>query len=171
MTDPARTPPPVRRLLGADAAAFHALRLEGFERHPLQFRYAIEDEAGLTLTQVAERLEREYVVGGDRDGALAGIGGLSGVAGHKLRHKAVLWGMYLRQEARGTGLADAIVQALLARARSEGFHQVLLTVAAENVAALRLYRRWGFESYGVEPRAVRNGSDYFDEALMVHHLV
>lgn len=170
MTETTRALPPVRRLLGTDAAAFHALRLEGFERHPLQFRYAVEDESGLTLAQVAERLEREYVVGGHRDGVLAGIGGLSGVAGSKLRHKALLWGMYLRDDARGTGLADAIVQALLSRARGEGFRQVLLTVAAENVAALRLYRRWGFERYGVEPDAVRSGSGYFAEVLMVHHL-
>jgi hypothetical protein len=42
---------------GGDAAAFHRLRLEGFERHPGELRVAVEDELGLGLDQVAARLE------------------------------------------------------------------------------------------------------------------
>jgi ribosomal protein S18 acetylase RimI-like enzyme len=158
--------PPIRRLTAEDAAAFHRLRLEGFERHPLQFRVAIEDEAGLTLDAVATRLTREYVVGGFVGSELVGIGGLSQLTGAKLNHKALLWGMYVRQDARGAGMGDAIVAALLDRAVAEGFRTVVLTVAADNNRARRLYERWGFETYGIEPGSVREGDGYFDEALM-----
>lgn len=166
----AATIPSVRRLRAADAEAFHAIRLEGFARHPRDFRIATEDEAALGLDAVAARLEREYVVGGFRDDALLGIGGLTRYAGAKLDHKALLWGMYVREAARGTGLAGAIVDALLAEARRIGVERVLLTVAADNARARRLYERHGFTRYAVEPRSIWLGDERLDEALMAADL-
>ncbi|MEP6572793.1 MAG: GNAT family protein [Gemmatimonadota bacterium] len=161
----------LRRLLPADAALYHAVRLEGISRHPNQFRIAVEDEAGLPIERVAERLASAWVVGGFAGATLEGIGGISRFDGAKLRHKALLFGMYVREGARGTGLSGAIVEALLTEARVMGVDQVILTLAADNTRARRLYERWGFEQYGIEPRAIKVGSDYFDEALMTHRLV
>ena len=67
----------VRRLTAADAPAFQALRLEGFALHPLQFRVAPEDESGLSLQAVGERLAKTFVVGGFHDDDLVGVGGLT----------------------------------------------------------------------------------------------
>jgi ribosomal protein S18 acetylase RimI-like enzyme len=161
----------VRRLGPGDAAIFRALRLEGFARHPLEFRIAPEDEASLTMAHVEARIGADYVVGGfTPDGALAGIGGLTRYAGAKLRHKALLWGMYVREAARGQGLGDAIVVDLLAHARATGVEIVQLTVVAENARARRLYERHGFTTYGTEPSAVKtetgDGFVYLDETLM-----
>jgi GNAT superfamily N-acetyltransferase len=157
----------VRRLIASDAAAFHALRLEGFVRHPLEFRIAPEDEQGQSPAAVAARLGAEYVVGGFDPQGLAGIGGITRMSGAKLRHRALLWGMYVHERARGSGLADGIVAALLEQARAEGLERVLLTVAAANSRARRLYERWGFSEYGVEPRAIKSAAGYIDEVLMV----
>lgn len=162
--------PVVRRLAAPDAADFRRVRLEGFIASPGLFRIAAEEEAELTGDEVAARLARDHVVGGFVDGALQGIGGLTRFAGTRLDHRALLWGMYVRPEARGAGLGDAIVGALLDEARRIGIRSVLLTVIAGNERAERLYRRWGFERYGVEPGAVRTGSGYVDEALMIRRL-
>jgi RimJ/RimL family protein N-acetyltransferase len=35
------------------------------------------------------------------------------------------------------------------------------------VAAIRTYRKFGFETYGTEPRALKVGSEYVDEHLMI----
>src|SRR4051794_27827903 len=110
----------VRRLSPADAASYHALRLEGFARHPLQFRVAPEDERHLTIEIVASRLDSAFVVGGFDDQGLAGVAGLSRYEGAKLRHRALLWGMYVSERARGRGLADDLMRALLSEARAEG---------------------------------------------------
>jgi ribosomal protein S18 acetylase RimI-like enzyme len=160
----------VRRLLPAHAAAYHELRLEGFTRHPRQFRVAPEDERELSLPQVGERLARTFVVGGfDADG-LAGVGGLTRFDGLKLMHRALLWGMYVRTRARGAGLADELMRMLLEEARSRGIEQVILTVAAGNDRARRLYERWGFAVYGTEPRAIKLAEGYLDELLMSRRL-
>jgi ribosomal protein S18 acetylase RimI-like enzyme len=159
-----------RRLGPADAAEFQALRMEGFVLHPLEFRIAPEDEARVKSTEVAERLGRDFVVGGYRDGVLAGIGGLTQETRAKLRHKALLWGMYVRAGARGTGIADGIVERLLDHARAARISVVLLTVMAGNGPAQRLYERWGFATYGTEPRAVRIDGRDFAETLMARQL-
>jgi ribosomal protein S18 acetylase RimI-like enzyme len=157
----------VRRLEAPDAEAYHALRLEGFTRNPLQFRVAREDESAFSLDTIRARLASAFVAGGFDERGLAGIGGLSRFEGAKLRHRALLWGMYLHDRARGRGLADELMRALLAEARVQGIEQVILTVAADNQRARHLYERWGFSVYGVEPRAIKTGDAYLDEALMV----
>ena len=160
----------IRRLHASDAAAYHALRLAGFRGNPGEFRVAPEDEAHLPLPQVAERLERAYVAGGWSGEQLVGIAGLSRYEGRKLDHRGLLWGMYVAPEARGSGLAGALVEDVLAEARRQGLRQVLLTVAAPNARAIRLYETRGFVRYGLEPGAVRQPDGFMDEVLMVCHL-
>jgi ribosomal protein S18 acetylase RimI-like enzyme len=144
--------------------------MEGFTLHPLQFRVAPEDEQDVSLQAVGERLEGTFVAGGfDADG-LAGVGGVTRYEGAKLRHRALLWGMYVRQRARGRGLADELMRVLLDEARSQEVEQVILTVVAENARARRFYERWGFSIYGIEPRAIKTGDGYLDEASMVCRL-
>jgi len=87
----------------------------------------------------------------------------------KLRHKGVLWGMYVRPAARGTGLAPALVARVLDHARGV-VEEVRLTVAASNAAAVRLYEAAGFVPYGLERRALRVGNAYHDEVLMARRL-
>jgi ribosomal protein S18 acetylase RimI-like enzyme len=166
-SDAGRTGWTVRRLRAADAAAYQELRLEGFTRHPRQFRVAPTDERGLPLEAVGQRLEATFVAGGFDAEGLAGVAGLTRYEGAKLRHRALLGGMYLRERGRGRGLADELMRTLLDHARSEGIEQVVLTVAADNERARRLYQRWGFSHYGTEPRAIKLDDDYLDEALMV----
>ena len=119
---------------GNGCRPYQALRLEGFALHPRQFRVAPEDEIGLSLQAVGERLAKTFVVGGFHDDELVGVGGLTRFEGAKLRHRALLWGMYVRERARGRGLADELVRNLLGEARSQGIAQVILTVAAEESA-------------------------------------
>lgn len=74
-------------------------------------------------------------------------------------------GMYVLPEARGTGMAAALVQHVIEEA-SGTVEEILLTYTASNVAAAKLYRRFGFEQYGAEPRAVKIEDRYHDIVLM-----
>jgi ribosomal protein S18 acetylase RimI-like enzyme len=49
----------------------------------------------------------------------------------------------------------------------EQVEQVLLSVAATQEAAIRLYRSLGFEPFGREPRALKIGNRYVDEEYMI----
>jgi hypothetical protein len=53
----------VRRLRAGDAVVYHHVRLEGFERHPREFRIPPQDEQALLPDAVAARLEGSFVAG------------------------------------------------------------------------------------------------------------
>jgi GNAT superfamily N-acetyltransferase len=156
----------IRRLGRNDARLFKETRLEMFRAQPRQFRYAPADESSIPLEQVIERIETNYVVAafGDRD--FFGMGGFSRFSGSKIDHKGLIWGMYVRPQMRGTGAADAIMQALLDHA-ARMVELVTLSVVAGNFRAVRFYERWGFRPFGTEPRSIKLGEDdYLDETMM-----
>ena len=43
----------------------------------------------------------------------------------------------------------------------------MLTVTETNVAARELYEKFGFRSFGIEPRAIRVGDVYYDKNHMI----
>jgi len=156
----------LRRLDASDTMSYRELRLEGLRGHPEAFGATWEDEAAKPPAWFAERLERNAVFGGWLGGStLVGTVGLLVPDTAKLRHKGVLWGMYVRPEARGTGLAAALVARVAEQARGTA-EEVQLTVVTSNTAAVRLYTRAGFSQYGLERRALKIGTQYYDEALM-----
>lgn len=159
-----------RRLGTADTDAFRAILVEALERHPDAFWSSPDEEIALPYAEALKRMEEAYVVGGFLDGALAGIAVYVRRPFNKLRHKGVLAILYVREAARGTGLADALMERVADRAGREA-EELILNVAAGNERAIRFYRRWGFETYGVEPRCVRLPSgECLDEVLMAKRL-
>lgn len=81
-------------------------------------RAAPGDERDPSLEAVGERLEGAFAAGGFDAEGRAGVAGVTRFDGAKLRHRALLWDMYLRGRARGSGLADELMRVLLDEARS-----------------------------------------------------
>jgi len=156
-----------RRLQAADAAAYRALRLEGLLAHPQSFAAAWDQEQARPLEWFEQRLRDGLVLGAwtAQGEGLMGIAGLHVPESPKLSHKGTLWGVYVRPQARGTGLAGELLGRVLDLARGR-VEEVLLTVQASNDAALRLYRNAGFMEYGLERRALKIDGRYYDELLM-----
>jgi len=79
-----------------------------------------------------------------------------------------VWGVYVTPKARAAGIGRKLMRSLLERGLAvEGVEQVLLSVAATQEAAIRLYRSLGFEPFGREPRALKIGDQYVDEEYMI----
>jgi ribosomal protein S18 acetylase RimI-like enzyme len=156
----------VRLLSGADAVAFQACRLEALSLHPCAFAAAYDEEVGRSLDEVAARLEQGAAFGAFMGGALVGTAGLAIPPLPKKCHKGVLWGVYVRTGARGRGLGRLLVEQVIehARGRVEQLHATVVTTSA---AARQLYRHLGFQIYGLEPRGLKVGDQYFDQELMV----
>ena len=135
----------VRPLRAEQAASWRAIRLEALRLHPDAFGAAFEHEAAQPLTFFADRLTTGVTFGGFRDQELLGSVGFMIQSGAKREHKGMLWGMYVRQAARGTGLARSLVEAVLDHARGR-VELIQLTVVADNAIARRLYASFGFRA-------------------------
>lgn len=150
----------VRRLGPADVEAYRALSLRAYGEHPDAFVATVDERAAkpidFWLSRVNDAADApECVFGAFVDGELVGSAGLDFETRPKTRHKAGLFGMYVRPDQRGRGLGEALVQAVLAAARArQGVRLVKLTVTEGNAVAEGLYARCGFERFGVEPMAI-----------------
>jgi ribosomal protein S18 acetylase RimI-like enzyme len=164
-------PMQIRRLSSPDANAFQALRLQALRECPSAFSSSYEEEVELPITIIAVRLAAE--LGRDMFGAfseteLVGTIGFGREGARKLAHKGFIRGMYVSPAFRNQGIGRQLVSHVLQHAASlSGLRQVTLTVTASNVAAIGLYEKMGFTSFGLEPAALLVESELHDEIYMV----
>ena len=159
----------VRRLTEDDAESYREIRLEALEHHPEAFQATYESVADLPLDAYRQRLRRYALFGGFLDGELCGFVGFFALKNAKIKHKGLMWGMYVKERARGSGLAGKMVEAVVDHARDE-VEQLLCSVIADNERASRFYEKMGFELYGTERRALKLGERYYDEEFRVKFL-
>lgn len=160
------------RLTPQHATAYRRLMLEAYEQHPDAFTSSVQERAALPLSWWEARLSEtaaanEIVFGSFVDSELVGVAGLAFERREKAKHKASLFGMYVRDSCRGTGLGGQLMDAALSCARSRaGVLLVQLTVTEGNLAALALYQRKGFVPFGLEPLAVAVGTGFVTKVHM-----
>lgn len=160
----------IRRLRASDAPAFQALRLYGLQESPSAFGSSFEEEQARTIKQVEHHLEGAHervFFGSFADAGLLGMVGVGREQGLKERHIAFIRSMYVAPQARRQGAARDLLRVALNQAAAwSGVEQVTLSVTAANAGATALYRSVGFKEVGRMPRALRIGTEYFDEVLM-----
>lgn len=162
----------IRYLTAEDAGEWLRLRLEALQGDPEAFSASFDEYKSMSIEEVRRRLgfdvEDAFVVGTFEDGRLQGCAGFYREKGLKSRHKGRVWGVYVSPERRGSGAGKKMMEMLLERSAAvEGVQQILLSVTATQVAAIRLYRSLGFSSFGREPRALKVGERFIDEEYMV----
>lgn len=157
---------PKIRLLGlADAQDFRDIRLSALKESPEMFGSTYACEEKLSIEVFEARLRDAMVFGAYIDKEIVGLSVLKQDGGPKDAHKAYLSGVFVAPEHRGKGIAEKLLLAVKCYA-NEHMEQIMLTVVDGNKAAISLYEKQGFKIYGVEPRALKEGTEYRDEILM-----
>ncbi|KMZ12232.1 acetyltransferase, GNAT family [Candidatus Burkholderia humilis] len=156
----------LRHLTGDDAEAFREFRFEGLKLYPTAFGSDYQYESIQSLAFFRTRIENNATFGAFlSDGALVNVAGLIVQSGAKVKHKGLLVGTYAQPRVRGTGLAKALLDHVLAYARTV-VEEVTLKVACDNPSAIRLYQQAGFQVYGREPRELKIDGVYHDSLCM-----
>lgn len=104
-----------------------------------RFSSEVLDPASVLLTVVA--------YDGDRPVGHACLRRLSGDMAGELEIKR----MYVEPDARGRGIADALLAAMERRAQDEGAARVVIHTGDRQLAALRFYERHGYTPIDVFP--------------------
>jgi RimJ/RimL family protein N-acetyltransferase len=162
----------IRMIREKDREAFKAMRLEALREHPEAFRTDHEESSREPETVWIERVgnaidsPKGCIVLAETNGELVGMSGVYRDARSKVRHSAVLWGVYVRRKFRGKKLSERLIAEALNWCRANDVRILRLTVNAVNGPAIRAYLRCGFAICGISPEEVRIGDTYYDEMLM-----
>ena len=163
----------IRALTWADVAAFQRIRRERLEQEPRAFAESLAEHDSTSAETIAKRLESSspdnFVMGAFAPGGdLVGMMGFARNLREKCRHKGLIWGVYVQPAWRKQGVARAMLSELIERVKANpGVEKIMLTVAADQMAAKRLYESLGFEACGQEKHARKVDGDYVDEDHMV----
>ncbi len=160
-------------LTAADATEYKVFFTEALHRHPDCFRISPADEAREPFPTTGA--PDSFTLGLRTDaGVLAGLVSFQreGATRERLRHRGMLFRMYVAREFGGQGLGRRLIEEVLKRAEALGdIEHINLTVVATNLTARRLYESFGFAAWGIEPRAIKHpDGQYFDEAQMTKFL-
>ncbi|WP_235857339.1 GNAT family N-acetyltransferase [Paenibacillus albiflavus] len=145
--------------------------MEALKNHPEAFSSSYEDSVQTPLEDVEKRIKNDkdnYILGAfTENGQLVGIAGFRREQGIKVKHKGMIWGVYVSAEHRGKGIAQSLIKEILTRGKEiEGLMQISLGVTQSNKVAAELYKKLGFETYGVEKNALIYKNQGYDEELM-----
>jgi GNAT superfamily N-acetyltransferase len=164
------------RILGEnDAAKYWRLRLEALQTEPFAFGKSPEEHLATTVRATAARFRdrppESFDFGAFEGDDLIGTATFFRETGLKERHKGHIYGVYVTATHRHKGVGHGLIAAVLEKAGEDAsLEQVLLAVGAGQKFAHELYRGFGFEVFGIEPRALKVGADYIEEIHMILRL-
>jgi GNAT superfamily N-acetyltransferase len=150
--------PQIRILNEDDAGELFLLRHSALLDSPLAFLASPEDDLASSEAAARQLLkpQRDSVVFGAYTQGLVGMLGLSRASQRKAAHKIRLWGMFVLPAFRRQGVGMRLLDAAICYARSlDGAASMHLSVSESADTARHLYESAGFETWGVEPDALR----------------
>ena len=142
---------------------------EGLRTHQDCFRISPTDQASepfptsgqadsFTLGLLTDTDELVAVVSFEREGRTR----------EKIRHKGLLFRMYVAAKHSGQGYGKILLDETIRRARLlPDLEQINLTVIATNTVAKRQYEKQGFRQFAFEKNAIKYNDTYKDEEQMV----
>ena len=158
----------IERARAEDAAALlDYLKIVGGETENLSFGaegvpLSLEEEQNYLRSQCESTDNAQYFA--KVDGEIVGTASLN--RNHnRMSHRGV-FGISLKKAWWGCGAAPALMKAILAFAKENGFEQLNLEVRSSNARAIHLYEKYGFRKLCTFPHFFEINGEYVDFDLM-----
>jgi phosphinothricin acetyltransferase len=133
----------------ADAAAIARIYNQGIEDRVATLETELRSAEERAEWLAARDRRHPVLVALDEAGAVVGWGSLNRFNPRKAYDHVVDFSLYVARERRGRGIGDALLGALETRARSLGYHKMVLAAFPTNAPGKRLYERHGFRLVGI----------------------
>lgn len=155
----------IKRLDHTDVEDFRQIRLAALAKSPTMFgaHYAVESVKPLDF--FIQRLSASFVFGAYQAQTIIGLAVLTPESGMKTQHKAHLTALFVEPEFRRKSVAEQLLSFLMDYSQ-QNLEQIMLSVFEDNRAAINLYKKYGFEIYGIEQQSVKDQGCYRNEVLM-----
>jgi RimJ/RimL family protein N-acetyltransferase len=158
----------IKEIHAADLIAYKQFLMQGLEQDEQNFRISPGDEKD-ALFPTKDKPD-SFTLGAFEGSQWAGIVSFQreGENREKLRHKGLLFRMYISPGFRGKGIGQALIEELLKRVKAlKDIEQINLTVVADNAIAKKVYEKFGFRSFAREFHAMKWKGKYYTEEQMV----
>ncbi len=155
----------MRRAVLGDEAILRDLRLQALSEAPEAFGSTLERELARTNSDWRQWLSQGATFIMDAPDRAGMASGLPDATDPAVVHLMAMW---VHPTIRGSGAADALVEAVLAWAKSQGAAVVRLNVMQANHRARRLYERCGFRITGRESIRERDGLVEIQMERLIH---
>ncbi len=146
----------IRKLAIEDAEAFREIRVEMCRLHPEAFGQTPEEVAAMSMDSChlwltsSDVFPEKFLLAAFDGKRIVGTAAFKREASSNVRHRAWIWSVYVRPEARGKGLSKALMQQIIDEARQmEGLEILALTVSLPQTSARTLYTSLGFFTTGL----------------------
>ncbi len=156
----------IRTLQESDQTVYSGLWRSAIVEQDEFFRISIEDEPS---PQIQTKFSNEsFTLGAFIDSNLVGTVSIERDLRAKLKHKALLFRMFVHSSAAGKGVGKALIKETFVHAKNiQGLRQLYLTVLDTNERAIHLYTSVGFEIFAHEPESVKIKTKFVGELQMV----
>jgi len=149
-----------RELSADDAEAFRAMRIEASLNSPASLYPHPEELTQMTLCELEEQIAPtpfQSVYGAYLRGELVGIAGARREPLRKIKHRALIWGVYVKASHRGQRIARGLLRVLMDNLQAtREVSRVYLSVHSQNIAA----------GCGYQRNSLLVDGEYVDEELM-----
>ena len=133
------------RLLGEDEwKDYRAIRLEALSESPEAFVATADEEEAFDEAHWRSRMQRSARLVAERDGAAVGVVSVGSAPSDEEGRSGELFGLWVKPELRGSGVATKLVKNGAALARQRGQSLLYYWVGTENGRAVAFASGMGF---------------------------
>ena len=132
-------------------------------REPDEFQMTLEEETAF-LKRAIESDHEAVVCAWDQD-KLISVCGIHGSSLKRLKHRVNL-GISILKDYHDLGLGTILMNVLIERAKELGKLKIELDVRSDNLGAIEVYKKTGFEVEGVRKNGFYVDGKYVDLLLM-----
>lgn len=159
-----------RKLQIEDYEIYRSLRLDCLENFPENFGSSRDEEAKVLAAKFkkfASNPASDFLLGAFDKQNLIGIAGFERAERRKTQHRGEIVQIYVSPNYAGQGIGSSLLQKVIEAAfEIEGVEQIELGVVSNNLQAIRLYEKFGFKIYGVQPNYFKDEGKYWHQKLM-----
>jgi ribosomal protein S18 acetylase RimI-like enzyme len=157
------------RHLGEDEwKDYRAVRLEALSESPEAFVATVDEEEAFDEAHWRSRMQRSARLVAERDGAAVGVVSVGTAPSDDEGRSGELFGLWVKPELRGSGVATTLVKNGAALARRRGQSRLYYWVGTENGRAVAFASGIGFRPTDQRrPMGVTSEADGAEEIAMV----
>ncbi|MFT8352774.1 GNAT family N-acetyltransferase [Clostridium saccharoperbutylacetonicum] len=134
-------------------------------RYPEEIKITTDKE--IEIIKESLNSKQDLMIAAFIDDELAGNVGLNCIRNHiKLRHRAA-FGISIKEKYWNKRLGNILIKEVIEQAKQIGYEQIELGVFSDNEKAIALYKKYGFEVWGITKNAFKlKDGNYHDEINM-----